>query len=129
VTLLRQLWFDTSSSRFYFYYQDANSSQWIGLNPAFSPLRTPASTVSDTAPSYPNSGDLWFNSSDGKFYVYYTDVDSSQWIALNPVLNLSSNFSVDLLSDVDTSTSAPTNGQVLTWKLMTLELAVTLLSH
>jgi len=114
------LWFDTTSSRFYFYFEDVDSSQWIGLNPAFSPLRTPSASVSATAPLYPNSGDLWFSSNDGKFYIYYTDIDSSQWISLNPVLNLATtNFSVDILSDVDTSTAAPTNGQVLTWNSST----------
>lgn len=110
------LWFDTSSSKFYVYYSDPTSSQWVGLNPAFSPLKIPASTVSDTVPVNPMSGDLWFNSSDGKFYVYYTDGDSSQWVSLNPVLNLAaSGLSIDLLSDVDTSTITPSNGQVLTW--------------
>ncbi len=36
--------------------------------------------VSETAPSNPTAGSLWFNSLDGNLYVYYTDDDSSQWI-------------------------------------------------
>ena len=36
--------------------------------------------VSDTAPTNPDSGSLWFNSSDGNLYVYYQDGDSGQWI-------------------------------------------------
>lgn len=37
-------------------------------------------TISDTAPSNPSSGDLWWNSTDGNLYVYYTDADTSQWV-------------------------------------------------
>jgi hypothetical protein len=36
--------------------------------------------VSDTAPTDPDSGSLWFNSLDGNLYVYYQDNDSGQWI-------------------------------------------------
>jgi len=36
--------------------------------------------VSDTAPSDPSPGSLWFNSLDGNLYVYYEDDDSAQWI-------------------------------------------------
>ena len=37
-------------------------------------------TASDTAPSSPVAGDAWFNSNNGKTYIYYTDVDGSQWV-------------------------------------------------
>jgi len=36
--------------------------------------------VSETPPSSPTPGSLWFNSLDGNLYVYYEDDDSSQWI-------------------------------------------------
>ena len=39
--------------------------------------------VADTSPTNPNSGDLWWNSSDLKLYVYYNDGTTSQWVA-NP---------------------------------------------
>lgn len=42
-------------------------------------------TVSDTAPSSPSSGDLWFNSTSLKTFVYYADGSSSQWLPSNPV--------------------------------------------
>ena len=41
-------------------------------------------SVSDSAPSSPSSGDLWFNSTDTKMYVYYSDGSSSQWVQTNP---------------------------------------------
>jgi len=41
-------------------------------------------TTSNTAPSSPSSGDLWWNSMDGNMYVYYNDGDSNQWVQSNP---------------------------------------------
>lgn len=37
-------------------------------------------TVSTTAPSSPASGDLWWNSEEGKLKIYYVDANSSQWV-------------------------------------------------
>ena len=39
--------------------------------------------ISPTAPSSPAAGDLWWDSDNGNLYIYYTDVDSSQWVAAN----------------------------------------------
>lgn len=36
--------------------------------------------VTDTAPNSPTHGDIWFNSTNAKLYVYIQDVDSSQWV-------------------------------------------------
>jgi hypothetical protein len=41
-------------------------------------------TVSETAPSSPSSGDLWFDPNALKTYVYYNDGDSNQWVQANP---------------------------------------------
>lgn len=38
-------------------------------------------TISDTAPGSPNSGDVWWNSTNGVLYIYYDDGSSSQWVA------------------------------------------------
>ena len=40
--------------------------------------------VSDTAPSNPSEGDLWWRSSDGKGFIYYNDGNSNQWVEFNP---------------------------------------------
>ena len=37
-------------------------------------------TVSDSAPSSPSNGDLWFKSDVGELYVYYADGSSNQWV-------------------------------------------------
>lgn len=68
-------------------------------------------TVSDTAPVAPENGDTWFNSSNGKTFIYYVDVDSSQWVeiasAVGPELAVG-----DLSNVVITS---PSTGQALTF--------------
>lgn len=47
-------------------------------------------TTSATAPSAPSNGDEWFNTNDGNIYVYYTDVDGSQWVQVSSDATLSS---------------------------------------
>lgn len=36
--------------------------------------------VSDTPPASPIHGDIWYNSTNAKLYVYVQDTDSSQWV-------------------------------------------------
>jgi len=36
--------------------------------------------VSDTAPTEPANGDLWFQSSTGRLLVYIEDIDGAQWV-------------------------------------------------
>jgi hypothetical protein len=40
-------------------------------------------TTSDTAPGSPSDGDLWWDSSTGKLYIYYDDGSSSQWVEVS----------------------------------------------
>lgn len=47
-------------------------------------------TTSATAPSAPSNGDEWFNTNDGNLYVYYTDIDGSQWVQVKSDATLSS---------------------------------------
>ena len=68
--------------------------------------------VSQTAPSTPTEGTIWFNSSNGTLYVYINDGDSNQWV--QPVLGypaIPSN-----LQDLSNVTIAsPSADQVLKW--------------
>ena len=43
-------------------------------------------TISNTAPVAPTAGNLWWDSSDGEgtLRIYYTDIDSSQWVDASP---------------------------------------------
>ncbi len=43
-----------------------NGATWLIV-----PQDTPIVSVSDTAPVLASKGDLWFDSSDGKFFIYY----------------------------------------------------------
>lgn len=38
---------------------------------------------SDTPPSSPSAGDLWFNTTNGYTYFYYNDGSSSQWVSIS----------------------------------------------
>jgi hypothetical protein len=41
-------------------------------------------TTADTAPSSPSDGDLWYDTTTLRLYVYYNDGTSSQWVKANP---------------------------------------------
>ena len=60
--------------------QAFDGSDWIEISGGASV------TVSETAPSGAEAGDMWFSSSDGRTFVYYTDVDGSQWVEIGTVL-------------------------------------------
>jgi hypothetical protein len=61
--------------------------------------------VSDTAPSSPDEGTIWFNSANAKIYVYVNDGTSSQWI--QPVAPVPGSI-------LDLGISDGTVGQILT---------------
>ena len=62
-------------------------------------------TTSDTAPATPTDGDLWYDSANGRMYVYYDDGNTSQWVDASPQGLLS-------IAAGDTPPSAPTPGTV-----------------
>ena len=77
------LWYNTNAGGLFVYYQDANSSQWVevvGKTGATGAVGGVTVSVSDAAPSSPSAGQLWWNSTTNKLYIYYTDANSSQWI-------------------------------------------------
>ena len=69
------LWFD--GTNLYVYHNSA----WTLAGGAGSGASV---TVGDSAPSNPAAGDLWWNSEDGRLFLYYIDVDSSQWVDASP---------------------------------------------
>lgn len=40
--------------------------------------------ISATPPTATAAGELWYNTDDGRTYIYYTDADSSQWVDAAP---------------------------------------------
>ena len=65
--------------------------------------------ISETAPSGAEAGDVWYNSTTGKTYIYYTDADGSQWVE---IASTTMGFlDLDQLNDVDAP--SPTNDQAI----------------
>lgn len=108
-----------------------NNSRWEAATVEGGGGTTGASiTASDTVPSSPSAGDLWFNSLTTELSVYYTDADSSQWVVMSGTPgekgdtgatgpagadgDITSSVLTDL-SDVDTT--GVVDGQVLSWNL------------
>jgi hypothetical protein len=50
-------------------------------------LGSSSTSISVTPPSNPAPGDSWFDTDEGRTYIYYTDTDSSQWVESNPSWN------------------------------------------
>jgi len=64
-------------------------------------------SVSDTVPDSPESGAIWYNSTNGILYVYVADGDSNQWVQPTaPFQNIT--------AITDLGISDGTNGQILT---------------
>ena len=40
-------------------------------------------SISESAPSSPSAGDMWWDSDVGNLQIYYTDANSSQWVTAN----------------------------------------------
>lgn len=60
---------------------NAENNLWVPANPGGGSGGSSV-TISSSSPSSPLVGDLWFNSSNGRMYVYYNDEDSNQWIEI-----------------------------------------------
>lgn len=78
------LWFDPSVLKTFVYYNDGTANQWVQSNPTGSGGGASGGAsvaVSETAPTSPSAGDLWWSSSEAVMYIYYTDTDSSQWVS------------------------------------------------
>ena len=63
------------------YTYDATAGVW---NSEFESGVSSIVHTSDTAPLNPTDGDIWFDSSIGKTFIWYNDGTSSQWIQMNP---------------------------------------------
>ena len=59
---------DTTTLNGVSYTYDSTKTVWVSTT---GPITTVA--VSDTAPTTPTDGDMWFNSSDLKLYIRYND--------------------------------------------------------
>ena len=58
-----------------------SGTQWESLGAAYN---SASISTSATPPATPTAGDMWWNSDDGRLYIYYKDADSSQWVDASP---------------------------------------------
>ena len=84
---------DTTNNVFY-YRSDAT---WLKVSSS-------SITVSDTEPASPDSGSMWFDSTDLQLYIYY----GSAWVQLMPDTGAE-----DLVDLIDVNISMPVAGQFL----------------
>lgn len=80
-------------------------------------------SISDTAPTSPNTGDLWWKSNEGSLKIYYQDTDSSQWIDASPGGGGGGGSSSDDLNAV-ASRTATTNIDSLPYRVLGDQLQV-----
>ena len=75
-------------------------------------------SISTVAPSDPSEGDLWYSPIYGRTFIYYSDVDSSQWIDTSPFKN----------NDIDKSLTIATRSQPVILSLFGAGLSIQLRS-
>ena len=61
--------------------------QWNGLQ--WAPTKLPTNTeapvyISVSPPGNPVTGSLWYDSNNASLNIYYSDLNGSQWISVNP---------------------------------------------
>lgn len=87
------LWFDTNELTLYTYYtDDSDVSHWVSTQPSGTVSGGGTSIVqSDSPPSSPSAGDLWYDTNELSLYTYYTDDSgTSQWVSTQPSGTVSS---------------------------------------
>jgi len=63
---------------------EASTKQYVDNHIAAIP---PSLVTSDTPPSSPYPGQLWWASTAGQLFIWYSDPTSSQWVVCNNALN------------------------------------------
>lgn len=59
----------------YIYNSTAGAWQLVSIDNIYT-----GASISGSPPASPESGDMWWDSDDGKLYIYYNDGTSSQWV-------------------------------------------------
>jgi len=78
------LWWKSDTGTLKIYYDDADSSQWVDASPTASGTTGAKVNTSDSEPTNPITGDLWWKSDEGTLKIYFSDGDSSQWVDASP---------------------------------------------
>lgn len=77
------LWFNETTGKLFAYYDDNTSEQWVDVSGGGGGGGANI-VVSSTAPDPLTSspGNLWFNNVTGVLFVFYEDINSSQWVGV-----------------------------------------------
>ena len=74
-----------------------------------------AIAITNTPPTSPSEGNLWYDLDIGRTFIYYTDIDGSQWVDANPSGGFSSldkwittNAGIHTFANVGIGTDDPT---------------------
>ena len=93
---------------------NAGAGGWIVGDDATGGTSGANVTISDTAPTSPSAGDLWFKSDEGRLKIYYQDVDTTQWVDTSPIGSGGGGGGITVTTD-DNAPSNPSDGD-LWWK-------------
>lgn len=115
------VWFNEQDGSSYIYYVDTDSEQWIEIGGKVGATGAAGQNGADgadgrftnsaTKPTSSVDGDVWFNTNNGKIFVYYNDGNTSQWVESPAPI-----FGYDTLANLsDTSISSPSDGQILSY--------------
>ena len=81
------LWWNDEDGRLFVFYNDGNTAQWVDTSPGGGSGGDPPVIVSPVPPGNPTEGQLWWNSEDGRLFVYYVETapgGTAQWVDTNP---------------------------------------------
>ena len=73
---------NTAKTNGYVLQYDSSVGKFIGT--AFSGGGNVAIAITNVAPTDPEEGNLWYDLDIGRTFIYYTDIDGSQWVDANP---------------------------------------------
>ena len=78
------LWWNTEDGTLYIWYIDANTSQFVIAIPSSGGGGGASVVVNNIPPSDTDQGDMWWNTTDGRLYIWYQDDDTEQWVDASP---------------------------------------------
>ena len=78
------LWWNTEDGTLYIWYIDANTSQFVIAIPSSGGGGGASVAVNNVPPTNADQGDMWWNTTDGRLYIWYQDVDTGQWVDASP---------------------------------------------
>ena len=75
------MWWNSEEGILYIYYDDGNTQQWVQAAGSSGGGAGANVTISPTKPADAVEGDLWFNSDNGRLFIYYS---GDVWVDASP---------------------------------------------